>query len=179
MNTKTWWYAVNNEQKGPVSFSELKLLIEQSILNNETLVWKQGLPNWIKYAEMEQEPPLIQEPAFQTDSNNTQTHSSVEAVDYNLLSVDQYYRTEFEKIISSNETYKGRWNWWAFLFSWIWCFSKGLWAWALIILLPVLALYSFDASVLSFIYAIIFWFFLGSRGTWFYYNLKIKGKQMP
>jgi hypothetical protein len=182
METKIWWYALNNEQRGPISSSDLKLLIDQNILNPDTLVWKQDFTNWIKYSEIPQAPSLLEQISPKTNSSNSEVHSSgasPEVIDFNLSSVSLYYQKEFEKIISSNEIYKGKWNWWAFLFSWIWCFSKGLWLMALIIFLPVLLLYTFDASAVGFIYAIIFWIFLGNRGTWFYYNLKIKGKQMP
>jgi len=179
MNKKIWWYALNNEQKGPISLIDLKLLMEQNVLNYETLVWKQGFPNWVRYSETQEVSSLVQDSQPQNDSYNPQTGMPSENIEYNLLSVNQYYRTEFEKIISSHEIYKGKWNWWAFLFSWIWCVSKGLWLMALIIFLPVLLLYIFDASAVGSIYAIISWILLGSRGTWFYYNLKIKGKQMP
>jgi predicted amidophosphoribosyltransferase len=44
----------------------------------------------------------------------------------------EYYREEFEKIHSSGEKYKGKFNGWAFLISPLWALSKGLWLSALI-----------------------------------------------
>lgn len=40
-----WYYAENNEQRGPVLESELKGLLAGK-LPGETLVWKEGMSNW-------------------------------------------------------------------------------------------------------------------------------------
>jgi uncharacterized membrane protein len=41
-----WYYAANNEQKGPVNESELKADFAASKLPADTLVWKDGMDNW-------------------------------------------------------------------------------------------------------------------------------------
>jgi uncharacterized membrane protein len=42
-----WYYAVNNEQKGPVNESELKAQFAARKLSpDNTLVWKDGMENW-------------------------------------------------------------------------------------------------------------------------------------
>ena len=41
-----WYYAANNEQKGPVNESELKANLASGKLPAETLVWKDGMENW-------------------------------------------------------------------------------------------------------------------------------------
>jgi len=41
-----WYYAQNNEQKGPASGEELLALERSGLLLPSTLVWKAGLPNW-------------------------------------------------------------------------------------------------------------------------------------
>ena len=41
-----WYYAVNNEQKGPVNESELKAQLASNQLPSDTLVWKEGMDNW-------------------------------------------------------------------------------------------------------------------------------------
>jgi len=41
-----WYYAANNEQKGPVNESELKANLASSKLPGDTLVWKDGMENW-------------------------------------------------------------------------------------------------------------------------------------
>lgn len=41
-----WYYAANNEQKGPINESELKANLASGKLPAETLVWKDGMDNW-------------------------------------------------------------------------------------------------------------------------------------
>ncbi|MCE0498688.1 MAG: DUF4339 domain-containing protein [Methylacidiphilales bacterium] len=41
-----WYYAVDNEQKGPINESELKTNFATNKLPGDTLVWKEGMENW-------------------------------------------------------------------------------------------------------------------------------------
>jgi uncharacterized membrane protein len=41
-----WYYAENNEQRGPVLEADLKGLLAGSKLPADTLVWKEGMANW-------------------------------------------------------------------------------------------------------------------------------------
>jgi uncharacterized membrane protein len=41
-----WYYAANNEQKGPINESELKANFAGNKLPADTLVWKDGMDNW-------------------------------------------------------------------------------------------------------------------------------------
>jgi uncharacterized membrane protein len=41
-----WYYAVDNEQKGPVNESVLKAQLSTHKLSADTLVWKEGMDNW-------------------------------------------------------------------------------------------------------------------------------------
>lgn len=50
-----WYYAENNEQKGPVNESELKENLASNKLPADSLVWKDGMDNWT---------PANQVPAF-------------------------------------------------------------------------------------------------------------------
>jgi uncharacterized membrane protein len=50
-----WYYAANNEQKGPVNESELKADLASGKITDDTLVWKDGMDNWT---------PAKQIPAF-------------------------------------------------------------------------------------------------------------------
>ena len=50
-----WYYAANNEQKGPINESELKANFAGNKLPADTLVWKAGMGNWA---------PANQVPAF-------------------------------------------------------------------------------------------------------------------
>lgn len=57
-----WYYAVNNEQKGPVNESELKTQLATGKLPADTLVWKDGMENWTPAAQVPafvfREPPV-------------------------------------------------------------------------------------------------------------------------
>jgi uncharacterized membrane protein len=50
-----WYYAENNEQKGPINESELKANFATTKLPADTLVWKEGMQDWA---------PANQVPAF-------------------------------------------------------------------------------------------------------------------
>jgi uncharacterized membrane protein len=50
-----WYYAADNEQKGPINESELKANLASNKLPGDTLVWKDGMDNWT---------PANQLPAF-------------------------------------------------------------------------------------------------------------------
>jgi hypothetical protein len=81
-----------------------------------------------------------------------------------------YYQREFSKIYNSNETYKGTWNWAAFLFGPLWALTKGLTVSAVIAIM--LALIS--GGMLGIPIGIIY----GVRGNYFYYSLFVNGKQL-
>lgn len=44
--TMTWHYAIHNERNGPVSEEELTTLVQNGTLNRDTLVWREGMPDW-------------------------------------------------------------------------------------------------------------------------------------
>ena len=50
-----WYYAVDNEQKGPINESELKTQLASNKIPGDTLVWSDGMDNWT---------PANQVPAF-------------------------------------------------------------------------------------------------------------------
>lgn len=41
-----WYYAVGQDQKGPVDFDELRALIKSGRINRDTLVWRAGMDAW-------------------------------------------------------------------------------------------------------------------------------------
>lgn len=43
-----WYYGENGKQMGPVSDAEFNALIANGNINDETLVWREGMPNWQK-----------------------------------------------------------------------------------------------------------------------------------
>ena len=47
-----WYYALNNEQKGPVNESEIKTQLATHKLPADTLVWKEGMDNWTPASQL-------------------------------------------------------------------------------------------------------------------------------
>jgi len=47
-----WYYAVNNEQKGPVSEADLKGQLAANRIPADSLVWKDGMANWTPANEL-------------------------------------------------------------------------------------------------------------------------------
>lgn len=48
-----WYYALNNQQVGPVTEEVLAGLIQNKTINAQTLVWKEGLPSWVALGQTE------------------------------------------------------------------------------------------------------------------------------
>lgn len=86
-----------------------------------------------------------------------------------------YYQEEFAKIDESHGAYKGKWNWAAFLFFWIWGFTKGLWALSLISLFLTLLFNRMGWDELN-LALMLLW---GVRGNHFYYQLVKHNRQIP
>ena len=112
-----------------------------------------------------------------------QNHNSINSTgQYNkryeaYSNLSKYYQEEFKKIQDSGGAYKGKFNVAAFLFSFIWALTKGLWLSAIIELI-VVVLSSILSPPLGWILAIIFWFLFGFRGNWIYYNERVENKQI-
>jgi hypothetical protein len=103
------------------------------------------------------------------------TKSAIETTQQNTAEVDfrgltPYYQEEFRKIHESNESYKGKWNWAAFLFGAIWALTKGLWTSALTALIVTV--------VTGGLGGIVYWFVFGTRGNYIYYTNHVKKKQL-
>ena len=85
--------------------------------------------------------------------------------------VPDYYRQEFKHIHESNESYKGKWNWAAFLLGPVWALTKGVW------LAPVICCV---AAIFTWgIGGVVYWFIFGARGNYMYYAAHAKSKQVP
>lgn len=54
-----YYYAVNGQQNGPVTFDVLKDLFARRTINRDTLVWKQGMANWAALKEVEELKPFL------------------------------------------------------------------------------------------------------------------------
>lgn len=51
-NPMQWYYAINGQRLGPVIESEFERLIRDGVIRPDTLVWRQGMPNWIPFAQL-------------------------------------------------------------------------------------------------------------------------------
>jgi uncharacterized RDD family membrane protein YckC len=47
-----WYYANNDQRLGPVSESEFARLVREKIIRDDTLVWRHGMADWKRYAEV-------------------------------------------------------------------------------------------------------------------------------
>ena len=47
-----FYIAVDGKQAGPFTDDEMKRMIEGDLVHNDTLVWKQGMPQWRKAVEV-------------------------------------------------------------------------------------------------------------------------------
>jgi uncharacterized RDD family membrane protein YckC len=45
----TWYYAVGSQQQGPVTEDQLQGLIKGGVVTGDTLVWREGMANWLPY----------------------------------------------------------------------------------------------------------------------------------
>lgn len=115
-----------------------------------------------------------QQQQYQT-TNDQQTNAQYANVNLKYAYLKPYYQEQFQKIETSGEAYKGKWNWCAFFFTWIWALTKGLWGIAIasIVISGIFA--AIDFSYASLVICILF----GVRGNYFYYNLQARNKQFP
>ncbi|MBQ5429042.1 MAG: DUF4339 domain-containing protein [Neisseriaceae bacterium] len=52
-NENKWFYAVNDEQKDAVSTEELYNLFKQGVINDKSLVWQEGMADWLELSQVE------------------------------------------------------------------------------------------------------------------------------
>lgn len=48
----SWYYSENNERLGPVDESAFQSLVAQGRIAPETLVWREGMSNWLPYSQV-------------------------------------------------------------------------------------------------------------------------------
>ena len=74
----SWHYVENGQQAGPVTEEQLQQLFQSGRINADTLVWREGMPDWTTYHQAVPQPsppPTIQPPAADTEA--TQGESEV------------------------------------------------------------------------------------------------------
>lgn len=47
-----WYYAINGQRQGPVIETEFERLVREGIIGPDTLVWRQGMPDWVPYIQV-------------------------------------------------------------------------------------------------------------------------------
>ncbi|QWA10111.1 DUF4339 domain-containing protein [Sodalis ligni] len=53
LNMIGWWYIVDGKRQGPVTLATLEKLLQHRILGAQSLVWREGMPQWTPLAAME------------------------------------------------------------------------------------------------------------------------------
>lgn len=53
-----WYYAANDERKGPLDQTEFDQLVRQGVITPQTLVWHEGMPEWKPYETLSI-PPVV------------------------------------------------------------------------------------------------------------------------
>ena len=48
--SKDWYYAVEGASKGPVNEKEFDELVAGGTIRSDTLVWQEGMEDWLPYA---------------------------------------------------------------------------------------------------------------------------------
>jgi hypothetical protein len=114
----------------------------------------------------------------------TPAASTAAPISASYATLTPYYQEEFRKIQESNETYKGKWNWGAFFFSYFWGFYRGVWVRSLVFLgacclMYLIAFSAYDPSLfwLGALINLCASIAFGWRGNYFYYNALFKKKQ--
>lgn len=52
----SWYYAHNGEQRGPVDENEFRMLQQTGVVKASTLVWQEGMADWLTLAEVQGRP---------------------------------------------------------------------------------------------------------------------------
>lgn len=47
-----WWYADGDQRRGPLTEFEFDVLVENGTVRPSTLVWRDGLPEWVSYGQL-------------------------------------------------------------------------------------------------------------------------------
>ncbi len=47
----SWYYAENNERRGPIEDAAFQSLVTAGTIKHDTLVWRDGYPEWVPYAQ--------------------------------------------------------------------------------------------------------------------------------
>ncbi len=81
-----WYYAVNDERKGPVNDHEFNELVASNEITNDTLVWNNEMADWESYGQLNKElPPEIPVKKSQKTSFDEQIKNDQEEKTFGML----------------------------------------------------------------------------------------------
>jgi hypothetical protein len=83
-----WFYAKNGQQIGPVDFSEIERLRAEGQLTDDTLVWQQGMANWVKFSSVSK--PAAEKPVVEVPVSPTLTPTLPESVTSRTTALPDY-----------------------------------------------------------------------------------------
>ncbi|QQL45318.1 CD225/dispanin family protein [Sulfuriroseicoccus oceanibius] len=71
-----WYYTENGTQQGPVSGEQMTALIQSGRINSQSLVWREGMANWLPVAQVpelsahaQSGPPATPQSPYQTPTS--------------------------------------------------------------------------------------------------------------
>jgi len=76
-----WFYAINQQTHGPVSVGVMRHLIESALVLANTLVWKEGLPQWKVLADVPELTSILQEIAHPKVATDAPVAPGLEGLD--------------------------------------------------------------------------------------------------
>jgi GYF domain 2 len=93
-----WFYAKDGQQVGPVEFSEIERLRAEGQLTDDTLVWQQGMPSWVKLSTVSkpaaekptEEKPAEEKPVAEVSTSPTLTTIPPQPVSNESTAVPDY-----------------------------------------------------------------------------------------
>ncbi|MBG85303.1 MAG: hypothetical protein CMO80_00170 [Verrucomicrobiales bacterium] len=99
----SWYYADGDEQRGPVSDEEFQQLIDAHKVSGETLVWKEGMADWVAYKTVAGDPSP-------PDTQGIPATAAVTEVDEpasggNITCVECNNRFSFDEVIRLGDRY--------------------------------------------------------------------------
>jgi hypothetical protein len=53
----SWYYAENNERRGPIEDAAFQSLVAAGAIKPDTLVWRDGMPDWVPFSQAGYQPP--------------------------------------------------------------------------------------------------------------------------
>jgi uncharacterized RDD family membrane protein YckC len=92
-----WYYANHGQRQGPVTDEEFQRLVASAVVRPETLVWKEGMADWLPYSQVAAPPPIAN-----TGEAGTGAPPVVEPTEVCAVSGKRYPRREMIQ-------YEGRW----------------------------------------------------------------------